>query len=170
MIRVQGKGEWENLDELDADELLKEIRPDAEAAVFEAALHMANAVKRTLTGTRSGETYRVPLRKNSRGALRDHVASKPGEPPAVLYGSLRNSVGNSKPTWFGPYSVSAEYGPGLAQGPKAVRDAARAYARRLEYGGGDSRGVYIAKRPYMEPTQQRETPKVERILARVAGG
>lgn len=170
MIGVRVQGDWENLDEISAEELLKELRPHAEAAVFDAVLHMEGAVKRTLTGTRSGRTYRVPLRKNSRGALRDHIASKEGEPPAVLYGALRNSIGHSKPKWFGPYSVTAEYGPGLAQGPKAVRDAARGYARRLEYGGGDSRGGYIEARPYMEPTEQRERPKVEGILARVAGG
>ena len=158
-------GQWENLDELEAESFLKEIRPEAEVAMKRVLLMFEREVKQTLTGTRSGRTYRVPLTKGGTGA-RLHVASAPGEPPAVLFGNLRNSIGHTGPKWSG-WTVEGEFGPGLGQGEKAGRDAANAYARRMEYGGSDSRGVHIHPRPYMEPTVQRQTPEADRIFREV---
>lgn len=167
MIRFRDQG-WENLDEIEADELLRELRPGAELAVKMAVVHMEGAVKKTLTGTRSGRTYRVPMTRGRGGAARLHVASAPGEPPAVMFGALRNSIGHGPPRWRGR-TVEAEFGPGLGQSPSTGPDPSKSYARRLEYGGVDSRGIRILPRPYMEPTVQREEPRVDRILAREAG-
>lgn len=147
MIRFVTSDEWEGLDGL-GEELLRELRPRAEQAVKRAAVYFEGELKKTLTGRRSGRTYRV----SRTGTL--HVASAPGEPPAVLTGALRNSIGHSRPRWEG-LAVSSEVGTGLGAG-----NASEAYARRLEFGGADSRGVYIAPRPYMAPTAERVEPVI----------
>lgn len=72
-----------------------------------------------------------------------HRASAPGQPPAVNTGALRNSwqVGAMSPskTTIGRLRVFR------------VGSASK-YARRLEYGGSDSRGINILPRPYIAPT------------------
>lgn len=157
MIDFDG-GRWEGLDGL-GQELLRQERPRAERGVMQGAIHLENQVKRTLTGARSGRIYRV----SKKGAV--HVASAPGEPPAVLYGNLRNSVGHSDLEWETPWVVVVLVGPGLGQKPRGgAPDPSRSYARRLEYGGVDSRGVLILPRPYMEPTVQRERATVHRLM------
>lgn len=154
MIRFRDE-KWEGLDGL-GDDVLRELRPRAERAVKTAAVRFEAELKRTLTGARSGRTYRV----SRTGAL--HVASAPGEPPAVLTGALRNSMGHTEPKWQG-FTVSSEVGSGL--GVKATgTDDPDAYARRLEFGGSDSRGVYIAPRPYMQPTSDRMEPVIQQIF------
>lgn len=148
-------GKWEGADNLGA-EALAEIRPEAEQRVRAASQYLAGQIKVTLTGQRSGRVYRVPGTKRA-----TYTASAPGEPPAVMLGNLLNSVGASAPKWDGG-AVSAEVGPGL--GATKANTVAENYAQRLEWGGTDSRGVHIAKRPYMEPTVIREQAAVERIL------
>src|SRR5690554_2285919 len=105
MIAVES-GKWEGLEELE-ESLLAEVRPGAAHSVKQAAMHMQNEVKKTLTGARSGRSYRV----SKKGAV--HIASAPGEPPAVLFGNLRNSVGHEGPTLVTPLIAEAMYGPGL---------------------------------------------------------
>lgn len=152
-------GRWEGLDGM-GDELLREIRGDAEANVLAAVVYFSGEIKVTLSGARSGRSYRV----SKTGAL--HIASAPGEPPAVLSGNLRNAVGYSTPTWDG-WTVSAEVGVGLGQPPAGgLPDPAKTYARRLEWGGVDRRGVRMLPRPYMEPTAIRVQPTLERMLER----
>jgi hypothetical protein len=152
-------GRWEGLDGM-GDELLREIRGEAEGNVLAAVVYFASEIKVTLSGPRTGRTYRV----SRTGAL--HVASAPGEPPAVLSGNLRNSIGHSTPTWEGQ-TVSAEVGPGLGQPPAGgLPDPATTYARRLEWGGVDRRGIRMLPRPYMEPTAIRVAPVLERMLER----
>lgn len=151
-------GHWENEEELGADALLAEVRGPAVVAVRAAAIYFSSEVKRTLTGRRTGRAYVL--------GSRVHIASAPGEPPAVLYGNLRNSVGYSEPRWEG-LVVTSEVGPGLGQAPAAgAPDPAKSYARRLELGGVDSRGVRILPRPYMEPTALRVAPVIEAMLKR----
>lgn len=147
MIRVIDHG-WQGLETLPAD-LMRELRPRAERQVLAAALLFEGELKRTLSGPRSGRTYKV----SQTGEL--HVAAAPGEPPAVLSGALRNSIGHTRPRWRGP-SISSEVGSGLGAG-----DAADAYARRQEFGGADSRGVYIPPHPWMAPTVERVEPRID---------
>jgi len=45
-----------------------------------------NEVLKTLTGSRSGKTYRVP------GTKRTYTASAPGEPPAVASGRMKGDI------------------------------------------------------------------------------
>lgn len=153
-------GRWEGLDELPA-ELVAELRGTAENAVVDAADFFVANLKRTLSGERSGRPYKV----SQRGPL--HIASRPGEPPAVLFGHLRNSVGRGDPKWSDGVEVSIEVGVGL--GVQQSGEVAENYAARLEFGGTDSRGVYIAPRPYMEPTYLAVQGPIEALFAERLG-
>lgn len=137
-------GKWEGLDGM-GDAEMKKLRAPAERAVKRASMHFEGAVKKTLSGKRSGRIYSV----GKRG--RKHQASAPGEPPASLTGKLRQSITRSDPVWDG-WSVSASIGSALP------------YARRLEFGGVDRRGVRILPRPYFAPTSLREGPAIDKIL------
>jgi len=152
------ESEWENLDGM-GDELLHELRPRVEHLARRIGVLFERELKRTLTGARHGRVYKV-----SRTG-RKHVASAPGEAPAVLYGGLRNSIGHTEPRWSG-WIVWTEIGTGLGVRASDPRSDPDAYARRLEFGGGDSRGVYIAPRPYMEPTTRRVEPMIDRLVER----
>lgn len=153
MISFDAGDRWENLDDM-GDEILEDLKAKGDGLMMTAGTLAVTEVKNTLTGTRSGRTYKV----SKTGKL--HVASAPGEPPAVLFGHLRNSVGHTRPVWSG-WEISIEYGPGLGANAEGVVET---YARRLEYGGGDSRGVMIKARPYMLPSADRLEPVLERLF------
>lgn len=128
--------------------LIDELRPRAERAVRDGAILLEAQVKHVLTGRRHGRPYRV----SKTGRL--HIASAPGEPPAVLYGRLRNSIAHTDPAWDRD-TVESETGTNVR------------YARRLEHGGRDRRGVYIAPRPYFRPAIEQAEPSIERRLERL---
>ncbi len=156
------KGEWEGLDDL-AGELLREVKPMVELSLMKGGLMLEGTIKRMLTGARTGLPYKV----SKTGAL--HIASAPGEPPAKLYGNLGGSVGHSEPVWEGS-EVSMDVGPGLGAKPKdGTADPGDAYARRMEYGGADKRGVMILPRPYMEPSAREAEPKMQALWERELG-
>lgn len=142
---IVATGEWRGLDGL-GEELLAELRPRAEAAVRRAVLTLHGQVVRTLSGKRTGRVYRV----TKTGRL--HQASAPGEAPAVLFGRLRQSIAFTEPTWPEPNTVTASVGTNVA------------YARRLEFGGLDSRGVKIEPRPYWAPATLAAEPVMDRHL------
>lgn len=147
MIEFVPDDEWQGLKGMAQAELEK-LRAPAETAVDRAGLYLESAVKRTLGpdgGPRTGILYVV----SKSGPL--HQASAPGEPPAVLLGALRQSINHSPPRWEG-WVVWTEVGSN------------KVYARRLEFGGIDSRGVRILPRPYWAPTILREEQAIERIL------
>lgn len=140
-------GEWEGLEGMGLEELEK-LRGPSEVAVDRAGLYLESEVKRQLgpdSGPRSGRFYKV----SKGGPL--HQASAPGESPAVLFGKLRQSITHSAPKWEG-WTVSTEVGSNLV------------YARRLEWGGVDARGVRLLPRPYFEPATLRSEPAIEGIL------
>jgi hypothetical protein len=147
-------GKWENLDGMGED-ILREMRPKAEGAMVEATVEFVNQLKLTLTGTRTGQPYKV----SKTGRM--HIASAPGEPPAVLFGNLRNSMGRTPPKWEG-WTLNSEVGTGL--GVSSAGEIAATYSRILEYGGFTKPGTYIAKRPYMQPTADRMEPKITAIF------
>lgn len=151
--------EWVGVDGMGAEELEK-LRATAEVAVDRAGLILESEVKRTLgpdSGPRTGAIYVVPAssaRGPSGGRRKNpprHQASAPGEAPAVLFGRLRQSINHSAPKWEG-WTVSTEVGTNVE------------YARRLEWGGVDSRGVRILPRPYFEPSFLRAEPAIEAAL------
>lgn len=167
MIKIDAT-KWTNLDEIDSKTLLNEIRLEAKLTTKEALLLLEREVKKTLTGTRTGRTYRVGARGMGSGT-RTHIASAPGEPPAVLFDNLRGSVGHEGP-FRRPWGFEGSVGPGLGQDvSNEERDAANSYARRLDLGGVDSRGVRILPRPYMEPSAKRARPRIERLFERRLG-
>lgn len=143
MISVVGK-RWENLEGLGVG-IIEEMRPRILAATRAAAIYLVGEIQVTLSGPRHGRAYKI----SRTGRL--HIASAPGEPPAVLYGRLRQSVTWTEPEWVGDVCASAV-------GPNVV------YARRLEFGGVDSRGIRILPRPYMEPTVIRAAAEIDRLL------
>ena len=146
MLEFKG-GEWRNLERLAADALLDELRPLAANAVRRVSVYLASEEKITLTGARHGRAYKV----SKTGAM--HIASAPGEPPAVLFDNLRGSVGATEPEWdVARVTVSSTVGPGIAQAPGLAVDPARAYARRLEWGGVDSRGVNCVGERFLSPS------------------
>ncbi len=160
--------EWENLEHIDATELILEIMPSGELAMKKALLVFESTLKKQLTGTRSGRAYKV----SKTGAL--HIASAPGESPAVLFDALRGSVGHDGPERVG-FTVIGQVGTGLGQPPRGPKDAANAYARRLEFGGASKTAkgsgvVKIEARPYMAPAQDIAEPLMDAIFERRVGG
>ncbi len=160
MISFEPDKEWTGLEGMALRELEK-LRASAEVAIDRAGLHLESAVKRTLGpdgGPRTGRIYVVPASsaKGPRAGTRrknppHHQASAPGEPPAVLFGMLRQSITHSAPRWDG-WVVWTEVGSN------------KIYARRLEWGGVDRRGIRILPRPYFAPTILREEEAIDRIL------
>ena len=68
-------------------EVIKSIEDAAAKRMSEAtqAVHKT-VVEETLSGDRSGRTYKVP------GTQRTYIASAPGEPPATATAELRQSI------------------------------------------------------------------------------
>ena len=160
MIEFNAGDKWEGLEGMGED-ILQELKAKGDGLMMDAALVAVSTVKQTLTGARSGRTYKV----SKTGKL--HVASAPGEPPAILNDALRGSVWFTDPKWEG-WEIGFEFGPGLGTSIKADEDGkaidVKTYAARLEYGGVDSRGVKIDARPYMAPSAERIEPQLEKLF------
>lgn len=148
---------------------LKAVEAALDRAAFErmerACQHLVNETKRTLTGQRHGRRYILPGLKTIRereAALtakrgkpvkltrkqreaRKYTASAPGEPPAVRFGRLRNSI---------RYRVTGK-GVNLA----GLVGSGLEYAPYLEF--GTSR---MAPRRFLGPTIEREKGEVKDIL------
>lgn len=67
-------------------EVIKGLEDAAARRMSEAVNVVRNQALETLSGSRSGRTYKVP------GTGRTYTASAPGEPPAQASGELRQSV------------------------------------------------------------------------------
>jgi len=67
-------------------EVMRKIDATAKDRMQEAVQAVRNQALETLSGSRSGRTYKVP------GTSRTYTASSPGEPPAVATAELRQSV------------------------------------------------------------------------------
>jgi hypothetical protein len=145
------------------DEFVTEIVAESEAAakiaVFDAGNHLREAIVEKLTGTRTGKEYNV---RGTKTPIK-YIASAPGEPPAVMRGTLRKNVNASNPVVDGD-TVSVQVGVDLEAVP---------YARRLEFGGAhrapNGRMISIAPRPYMRPAFVEQEATLNRILERAAG-
>jgi len=68
------------------DEVVKAIDDAQSKLMLEAVNEVRNVTLDTLSGTRSGRTYKVP------GTGRTYTASAPGEPPAVATAELRQNI------------------------------------------------------------------------------
>ena len=161
-------GRWEGLEGMGMAALTEE-RGRAERAVYRAGLYFHAELRKTVSGARSGRTYLI-----GKNFSITHIASAPGEPPAVMFGRFRQSIDFVGPTWEG-WTVSMDVGTNIV------------YARRLEYGGihvqretvsvRGATGWFTVKagtiirtlpRPWMEPTVIRVRGRIEEILERDA--
>lgn len=70
-------------------EVVKSLENAASKRMAEAVNAVRNQTLETLSGSRSGRTYRVP------GTRRTYTASAPGQPPAVATAELRQSISTS---------------------------------------------------------------------------
>ena len=68
------------------EQVMGKINETARQRMFQAVNTVRNEVLETLSGSRSGRTYKVP------GTQKTYTASAPGEPPAVQTGELRQSI------------------------------------------------------------------------------
>jgi len=141
---LMGKVRWENKDNIGEEEFQK-LKPGAEIAVTAATLYFEGAVKRTLSGKRSGRIYRI----GKKGRI--HQASAPGEAPASMPdATLRKSI-THQILWDGDL-VWGEVGTNVV------------YAAILEFGGVTWNGGRILPRPYMASTFLAEEEHINAIL------
>lgn len=122
-------------------EVVKAIEDAAVRRITEATDEVRNVTLETLSGNRTGRTYRIP------GTKRTYTASSPGEPPAVATSRLRQDV---------KASVGAE-------GKKIVGKV----GTTLKYGKVLEKGSYkMAPRPWLKPSFEKALDRVKRILSR----
>ena len=150
-------GEWDGLEGM-AEEVIDALKPRARNLVEDGGVMAESTVKEMLSHPGKGRTYIV----SKTGAA--HIASAPGDPPAPLFGHLKNSIGHSDPAWVAD-GWETRFGPGL--GISATGDEnPENYAKILEFGGITRGLAKILPRPYMEPSIR----KLEPILERLFGG
>lgn len=120
-------------------------RPDFDGAarkkMLAAVNEVRNTVLETLSGTRSGQTYKVP------GTNRTYTASAPGQPPAVATAELRQSIG-----------TSIESEPGRLVG-KVGTD--KIQGKMMEFGTR-----HVAPRPWLRISFEKSSGKIKSILGR----
>ena len=120
---------------------IKEITRDLEHAQYKKMQRAVNTVRNTtletLSGSRSGRTYRVP------GTSRTYVASAPGEPPAQATSRLRQSI-----------KTKVEY-----KGKAGYVGTDLEYGKMLEYGTRN-----IETRPWLHPSFSKSEQRVKSIL------
>jgi len=130
-------------------EIMAETKEQATVALQAAGFHLQTAIVEKLSGRRTGHIYPVPGTRTA-----TYQASAPGEPPAVMLGNLRNFINVSAVEESGD-ELSVAVGPDIQRVP---------YAARLEFGGRDSRGGYIAPRPYLRPAFAEQEQNIENII------
>lgn len=121
----------------------KHVREEVKRRGYRASNEISSATQLVLTGKRHGRVYRQTHKK--------HIASAPGEAPAVDTGNLRLSFGRM---------VTAIKDSSRKM---TVHSSARSnvkYAGVLEEGRKDG---HIVARPYKEKVLQRALPKVKKI-------
>jgi len=154
-IRILGvKSLVQKLEKLPVD-VTKAVRDE----VARGALTLQNEMRRSIQkGPKTGRTYRKGSLKGGR-AFKFHRASAPGESPATDSGRLVSHIN----MFLFRRGLSAKAG---------VTDMSDVrYSRRLEFGGRDKRGVYIAPRPFVRPALikhgRKIVTKIEKAAKRV---
>lgn len=126
---------------LNSHNILPKLESVATQRMYAAAQEVRNETLRTLSGNRTGRTYRVP------GTQVTYTASAPGEAPAVQTGQLRNSVRDR--VYSEGKSVKGEVGTELMKG--------------LWLEKGTSK---MAPRPWLERSFDNSLERVKEILSR----
>lgn len=121
--------------------VIDKIDSVATQRMYAAAQEVRNETLKTLSGNRTGRTYRVP------GTKTYYIASAPGEPPAVLTGQLRQSVKTN--VYSKAKAVKGEVGTGLHKGLMLEKGTKK-----------------MAPRPWLEPSFDKSLERVKSILSR----
>lgn len=122
-------------------EVMHSIEQTASKRMLEAVQAVRTQTLETLSGNRSGRTYRVP------GTSRYYTASAPGQPPAQATGQLRQSV------------KTAIEGEGRKIIGMVGTDLP--YGKMLEFGTRK-----MAARPWLRPSWEKSLDKIKSILSR----
>lgn len=123
------------------DQVVADIEVHTKANAKKAAFKAETAIKRQLTGQRSGTEYKV----SKTGEV--HTASAPGESPAVLSGDLRASITTAPD----PMGSTALYYVG----------SDKLYAVYLEKGT-----KYMRPRPFFEKAVKKALAEIRKELSR----
>lgn len=163
------------------DHVLKTLNDMIVQRMQKACIHLKNEVNKTLSGDRTGRTYKVPGTKH-----KYYTASAPGEPPAVATGRLRKSIKYKVEGSFkqctGYVGTDVKYASILERGgtipghTETVREHVRTMRIKTKQGyivkqvtvRAHSRNVpakRIAARPFLRPTMEREREKIKQILS-----
>lgn len=126
---------------LNSHNIIPKLESVATQRMYAAAQEVRNEVLETLSGRRTGRTYKVP------GTNVTYTASAPGEPPAVATGQLRNSV--TAVVQAEGKSVKGIVGTELMKG--------------LYLEKGTSK---MAPRPWLEPSFEKSLDRIKEILSR----
>jgi len=152
-----------------------DVQKSSRKAVFRGGAHLEKALKRKLnqkgTGRKYGKTKEgrwypwMSVKKG--GRYETHVASAPGQPPAVDTGRLRSSI---------THNVTGRVGSSLPD-PGGSKERVRGYVgTNVEYGYWLERGAMIhpfgnlgitvplLPRPWMLPTFEEEGGQVAKIV------
>lgn len=122
-------------------EVVKAIDDAASKKMAEAVQAVRTQTLETLSGSRSGRTYKVP------GTSRTYTASAPGEPPAQRLGELRQSI-----------KTAVE-----GEGRKVIGlvGTDKKHGKPLEFGTRN-----MAARPWLRPSFEKSLDKIKSILGR----
>lgn len=116
--------------------LTRQVEKRARVLVHDTAAGISQHIKLSMVEPKSGRHYKVSK------TGRDHVASAPGESPAIDTGLLANSI---------DYAMTGE--------TSAVVGSGAEYAIHLEFGT-----VRIAPRPFMQPAFESAVSEFEKGL------
>jgi len=127
--------------EMNTKKVMKSIDQTAAQRVIEASNEVRNTMLNTLSGNRTGRTYRVP------GTKRTYTASSPGQAPAQATSGLRQSIKASLEVIgrkvIGVIGTDLPYGIMLEKGTKKM-----------------------AARPWLLVSLMKTMPKIKEILSR----
>jgi len=121
------------------NEVVAQIESGSRKNAKAAALLAQREIQQQLTGQRTGAEYKVSKTGEA------HVASAPGESPAVLSGDLRGSISTA---------------PGGSNAPFYYVGSDKEYAPWLELGT-----KHIAPRPFFVKAVERAISEIKRKLA-----
>lgn len=120
-------------------EVMHSINQAASKKMLAAVNEVRSTVLETLSGTRTGRTYKVP------GTNRTYTASAPGEAPAQATAELRQSIG-----------TSIESEPGGSVGKVGTN---KIQGKMMEFGTRN-----VAPRPWLRKSFEKAEGKVRAIL------
>ena len=125
---------------LNLPEIIRGIEKVTGRVIRAFTFDVVDRMKQSFALPKSGRVYKVSK------TGRKHQASAPGEAPAVLFSTLKNSILTSFPKQTeGIITIGAEYAEALEKGSERV--ITTAWGRKLK----SPRTVIIKPRPYVRP-------------------